>query len=75
MEEVNIVQSKQISVKRAAKILDRFVRHRPEASKGDGIFTLDIDNDAQGAGRIQEERFIQLAYISAKLSELDALQK
>ena len=75
MEEVNIIEKKHISLKRASKILNRFIRRRPEASKGDDLFTLNIDTDVQGAGRLQEERFIQLAYISAKLSELDALHK
>ncbi len=69
MEEVNVTSSLPVSAKRAAKLINRFVKHRPEANKEDGLFVMNNDEDVQAAGNLQEERLVQLSYVVERIRE------
>jgi hypothetical protein len=70
MEEVNVQSSKEVSAKKAAKLMSKFVKSRPETQDMEGMFTLKTSAAHETAGALTSNKVVQLQFLGFAIAGL-----
>jgi hypothetical protein len=70
MEEVNVQSSKEVSAKKAAKLMSKFVKSRPETQDMEGMFTLKTSATHETAGALTSNKVVQLQFLGFAIAGL-----
>ncbi len=66
--------SKQVSARKASKLISRFVKSRPEAQDMEGLFSLKTSAAVENAGALTSNKVVQLQFLGLAIASQEEVE-